>query len=92
VLARLLGMPLLRVHADVVLVPVRLQDATPPALVPAAEPRAAYSLPPLPPLPPGRRASLDEARRLVTESERDLKALSAPVAPADVRSRRRVQR
>ena len=40
VLARLLGMPLLRVHADVVLVPVRLREA-PPALVPAAEPRTA---------------------------------------------------
>jgi hypothetical protein len=72
-------MPLLRLHADVVLVPVRLREAAPPpALVPAVEPRTTYSLPrPV----PGRRVSLDEARRLVSESERDLKALPAPIAP-----------
>ena len=77
-LARLLGMPLLRLHADVVLVPVHLRDAaSPPVVVPADLPRTIASSP----RQATGRASLDEARRLVRESERDLKALPAPVVP-----------
>lgn len=82
VLARLLGMPLLRLRADVVLLPVRLTDESPavvasPAVARAPEPRPARAAP----RPASGRTSLDEARRLVSQSERELKALPAPVVP-----------
>ncbi len=78
-LARLLGMPLLRVHADVLLVPVRLRDDPPPAAPwgERARPVRAVTRPVAPARSPGdpERTGLDEARRLVLECERDLQAL-----------------
>ncbi len=77
-LARLLGMPLLRVRADVLLVPVRLRDEMPPSVPSAAGPTAPRGA--LPSVvasrsPASGGSGLAEAQRLVVESERDLRAL-----------------
>ena len=86
VLARLLGMPLLRLHADVVLVPVRLRERRRRRrlVVPAAGTTNGTA-----PLP---RTGCPAARRWTRrdgssgESERELKALPAPVVPTTRRT------
>ncbi len=74
VLARLLGVRLLRLDAEVVLIPARLADPVLPAprtrsAQPAAQPHPAQF---------ARSSGLVEARRLVAACQREIESLSRP--------------
>lgn len=71
VLARLLGVRLLRLDAEVVLVPARLDEP----LRPASPPRPAHPAAPPRPAQLGGPSGLAEARRLVAECQHTIESL-----------------